>query len=125
MRTRQQPNEEQPTAAFASGAGVVRGRNWSAGAQPGDCGTSCADPTEETSPNTTNGSLQCQTWIEEEEENSMVMNDVEENMNGGRGEADMSSPMSQEYPQEFQRSQRRRVVVTSPAKINNIPINMR
>lgn len=115
MRTRQQPNEERPpSAAFASGAGVVRGRHWSAGAQlVGEGGTSCTDFAE----NKTNGSLQkCQPWIAEEDDN-MMMNDAAMSVNDGPGESELSHSAAQGHSREFRRTQRRRMVVTStPAK---------
>ena len=46
----------------------------------------------------------------------MMVNDVEVNMNDGPGDAEASSSLAQGYSEEFRRTQRRRMVVTSPAK---------
>ena len=115
----QPPREEGPTIVD-SGAGVIRGRNWSVGGQSGEGGTSCADPTEGHSPNTTNGSdLNCQPWIQAAEEN-MMSNAVPlegTSSDGGVG-IDRTSSAAENRSQEVRRPQQRRrtMIGTSPFK---------
>lgn len=99
MRTRQELSVDQPTN-FAQGAGIVRGRDWS-GEQFDKGSTVCADSTEGHSPNKTNGTMP---------------NGAALNVNNEHIEVDMSLVASQEYSQDVRQLQRRRMMVTSPAK---------